>query len=374
MLHDIIFIGFVLGHGGDAAQMLELAAGMQSRGKRVKVVVPDLPTTQLFAQQGLARGVEVVRTPLIRADPVAPRQVPADLIRLFCSNPAKLLHLHTGDFCLSRTVPRVMGDLNIPPDKVVVTVHSPYDTLTPEHERAVAWAQAAGQRIRYIVCPSQHAIRTQLKYGVPERNLAHIPNGINTALFRSGDGARIRSELKIGQHEPLIVITSRLDSQKRPLDALASFERIASDIPAHLAFVGLGSLEADLRSKIHATGLSHRVHLMGHRDDVPDWLAAATVWVLPTEAENFSLAVLEALAAGCPIVSTLCKGNNEVLVADKNALIHDVGDVDGIASALRRVLSEPDLRDRLSANAAVTSSKYGVDQMVDRYAALYESL
>jgi glycosyltransferase involved in cell wall biosynthesis len=83
---------------------------------------------------------------------------------------------------------------------------------------------------------------------------------------------------------------------------------------------------------------------------------------------------LEALAAGCPILSTLCKGNDEVLVADENTLIHDVGDIGGIAAGLRRLLQEPDLRKRLSANARKTSERYSVTQMVDRYAEAYQNL
>jgi glycosyltransferase involved in cell wall biosynthesis len=375
MPRDILYIGFVLGHGGDAAQMLELAAGMQARGKSVKIVVPDIPTTQLFADQCRERGVEVERSGLIRADPVAPRQVPADLIALFRNNPAELLHLHTGDVCLSRTVPRAMGELNIPPRKVVVTVHSAFDTLVPGDDRAEAWAQAAGARIRCIVSPSRHSLQTQLKYGVSAACLKHIPNGVDLARYQSGDASRIRRELGIGSAEPLIVFTSRLDPQKRPQDGLAAFVRIAEEYPnCHFAFVGAGSLESELNERAEAFGLISRVHQPGHRTDIADWLAAATVWILPTEAENFSLAVLEALAAGCPIVSTLCRGNDEVLVAEQNALIHDVGDVDGIATALRRLLSEPNLCKRLSANARQTSRRYGVGKMVDRYAAVYEGL
>ena len=80
--------------------------------------------------------------------------------------------------------------------------------------------------------------------------------------------------------------------------------------------------------------------------------------MLPTEAENFSLAVLEALAAGCPVLSTLCKGNDEVLVADDNAMIHAVGDIDGMASALQTLLNDPALRKRLSTNARNTAAGY----------------
>jgi glycosyltransferase involved in cell wall biosynthesis len=149
--------------------------------------------------------------------------------------------------------------------------------------------------------------------------------------------------------------------------------RIHPDFPAaHLAFVGDGSLEGELRRAVATAGLAHRVHFMGFRADIPEWLAAATVWLLPTETENFSLGVLEALAAGCPIVSTLCPGNDEVLVPGYNALIHPIGDVDALAHSLRRLLSNAGLRARLAGNARTTAQGFRLECMVERYHACYE--
>jgi len=89
--------------------------------------------------------------------------------------------------------------------------------------------------------------------------------------------------------------------------------------------------------------------------------------------ENFSLAVLEALAAGCPILSTLCQGNDEVLVAGKNALTVAVGHIDGKVQGLRRLLSEPDLRKRLRVAARETAGNYDVEHMVNQYLNCYDN-
>ena len=128
-----------------------------------------------------------------------------------------------------------------------------------------------------------------------------------------------------------------------------------------------------VRSAARDARLSDRVHVMGHREDVPDWLAASTVWMLPTERENFSLAVLEALAAGCAILSTPCSGNDEVLADGVNALVHPVGDVAVARAHLRTLLSDPELRTLLSINARATASHYGVARMAARYRAVYEA-
>jgi glycosyltransferase involved in cell wall biosynthesis len=368
----ILYIGLCAGHGGDAAQMLELAAGMAARGKRVRIVVPDTSWAD-FAERSSARGIPVEQSPLLRApaNATALPQNALDLIRFFRSHRAGLIHFHSADVCLRRLIPLVMGLLRLP--RAFVTIHSPYDTLQPGDARANAWANAVRSRFHRVICPSDHSLQTQIRLGVPPDRLLHIPNGVDVERYRGGDGIRIRHELGLDGHVPLAVFTSRLEAQKRPMDALEGFVRLKPEVPtAHLAFVGDGSLEGELRRYVATEGLTDCVHFAGYRADVPDWLAAATVWLLPTETENFSLGVLEALAAGCPILSTLCPGNDEVLVAGENALIHPIGDVEALVDSLRRLISDDGLRSRLSRNAWKTAEGFTMERMVERYASCYE--
>jgi glycosyltransferase involved in cell wall biosynthesis len=173
--------------------------------------------------------------------------------------------------------------------------------------------------------------------------------------------------------KPLVVFTSRLDPIKRPLDALRIFAEVSDEFStAALVMVGVGSELDSVRDEAERLGLTDRVHCAGYRTDIPDWLAAATVWILPTERENFSLAVLEALAAGCVVLSTSCPGNDEVLVDGENALTFDVGDVAAGAAALRRALGDEPLRQTLGAAARATAAGYVQATMVDKYLAVYD--
>ena len=200
----------------------------------------------------------------------------------------------------------------------------------------------------------------------PADRVHTIRNGIDTERFAGGDGNAARRLLGVEPETPLLVFTSRLDSQKRPLDALTVFQNVAAEFPAlHLVYIGSGEQEATVRARAAEAGLLHRVHLLGFRCDVPDWLAAATVWILPTETENFSLSVLEALAAGCPILSTLCSGNDEVLRDGDNSLLTAVGDTDVQAQALRRLLSENALRRQLGGVARRDAESFRLDRMVE---------
>jgi len=368
---EILYVGFLLGHGGDAIQMLDLASGMAARGRRVKAVVPLLDTCIPFVERCKERGIPAERSPWIRADMHSARQNVFNLLRFFRTYRAPILHLHTGDVCLPRTVVLALDILR--PPHVFATLHSPYDTLQPGDTRARVWAAAVSRRFEKIFCPSRHGCATQQRYGVMPERLQNIHNSVDSARFGSGDPQKAWRALGVAPGTPLLVFSSRLDPQKRPLDALEAFQRVAPDFPtARLVFVGSGRQEEQARAAAARSGVAERVHFVGYQQNVPDWLAATTVWILPTESENFSLAVLEALAAGCPILSTRCPGNDEVLVEGQNALTVGVCDTDALTAGLRRLLSDGDLRQRLRLAAQNTARDYDKEYMVDLYARCYD--
>jgi glycosyltransferase involved in cell wall biosynthesis len=351
-------------------QMLDLATGMAARGHCVKLVLPELETSVSLAQLCRERGLPVDRTPLIRSDAWRAKQNPINLLRLFRTYRAPILHLHTGNDCLPRLVLLTMRLLRIP--RGFATIHSPYKTLKPSDARARAWAYAAPRTLQQILCPSQHSRRTQISYGVPSELVRTIYNSVDLKRFSRGHASLPRKVLGLGPETPLIVFSSRLELQKRPFDALEAFRRVAAnDRKPHLVFVGRGALEPELRAAVQQNGLTGRVHFAGFQTNIPDWLAAATVWFLPTESENFSIAILEALAAGCPILSTLCQGNDEVLEQGSNALTTAVGDVEAQAVALQRLLRESALRQSLSAAARESARRYSVENMVEEYSRAY---
>ena len=368
---EIIYIGFVLGHGGDAGQMLDLAYGMVLQGRQVRIIVPELETTIPFAVQGAARGVAVERTALIRADPSGAQQSLPDLLELLSRHRSALLHFHTGDVCLPRPAQNALCQLGLP--RAFATVHSPYDTVPPGSERAIAWASSVEHQFHTVVCPSEHGRQKQLRNGVPPERVRTIHNGIDTARFSSGKADQARQLVGVSPETPLLMFTSRLDAQKRPLDALAAFQGVASEFPTlKLVYVGNGEQAEEVRQRAQEIGLAERVHLLGFRSDVADWLAAATVWILPTETENFSLSVLEALAAGCPVLSTLCPGNDEVLCDGENSILTAVGDIAAQTEALRRLLNDAALRRKIASSARRDAEKFRMDVMVNRYASLYQ--
>jgi glycosyltransferase involved in cell wall biosynthesis len=253
-----------------------------------------------------------------------------------------------------------------------VTLQSPYETIEPGSARARVWAWTARHSMAAVVSPSDHASRFQRRCGIPASLVTTVRNSIDVATMAGGDATVARRQLGVGADVPLVMFTSRLDGQKRPLEAVAIFAAVADDVPAaRLVFVGRGEENDAVVAEVARRGLSDRVDMVGYQTNVPDWLAAATVWLLPTERENFSVAVLEAMAAGCAVLSTTCEGNDEVLVDGVNSRTFAVGDVAAGAVALRELLTDTEQRHRLGAAAAAVAGGYTVANMVDQYRRLY---
>ena len=365
---DVTLLGYVGSQGGDTIQMFELAAGLALRGLWVRAVVPDLETMRPFAEKYREFGMTVECSPRIRFGRF---QNPANVLRLLREARAPVVHIHTGDIAVPRVTLGAMDLLRYP--HAFATIQSAYAEAMPVGSpRARYWAEAAARRFHKVVCPSEHSARAQVAYGVPRERVQVIHNSVDTEWFGGGDPALARRALGLPPGAPLVVFSARLHPQKRPLDAVAAFARVAEAFPdAHLALVGDGPLRITVHQAVEAAGLKDRVHFLGHRADVRDWLAGATVWFLPTEAENFSLAVLEALAAGRPVLSTHCRGNDEVLRDGENALTTGVGDVEAMAQGLRRLLADPALRRRLGESGRQTARQFTRACMVEKHITCY---
>ncbi|MDQ1423608.1 MAG: hypothetical protein QOD72_1106, partial [Acidimicrobiaceae bacterium] len=269
---DIIYVGFVLGHGGDALQMLSLAHGMRLRGANVKIIVPNTATTAAFPARCAAVGIECERSDLITADMEGARQSLRAVIRLLRSLDAPLVHFHTGNSCLPRKVMLALELLRFRP--AFVTIHSPYETIVPGGARARFWAGTAGRRFLAVVSPSKHATFFQERCGLRSDLALTVRNTIDIETAASGDGRGPRAELGVDADDPIVLFCSRIDAQKRPVDAVQAFAAVADEFPkALLVFVGVGDCVDAVALEATRLGVHGRVRLLGYQTNVPDWLA-----------------------------------------------------------------------------------------------------
>lgn len=164
------------------------------------------------------------------------------------------------------------------------------------------------------------------------------------------DGAKQR----LGIPNDALVVTSiaRLEAPKNHRMFLTAAARVNQRFPGVCFLViGKGSLLAELRQYAADLGLSERAIFLGERFDIPEILAATDISVLTSDYEGLPNAIIEAMAAGKPVVCTSYRGHAEIMTHESNALLSPCGDANAFAGHLLRLISDPPLRQRLGNNA-----------------------
>jgi glycosyltransferase involved in cell wall biosynthesis len=221
------------------------------------------------------------------------------------------------------------------------------------------------------------ALRTYVRESGPfEGKILTIPNGVDREKLRAGGGGReTRSRLGIPDSARLIGSVGRLQPVKGHRHLVDAFVPVAAACPeAYLLLVGGGPEEAALRERMAEATLDHRVRFIGFQTDVQPYLGAIDLFVLPSLSEAHSMALLEAVAMGKPVIATAVGGNGETVQTEVNGLLVPPGSPEALRDALLRLLTEPGLAERLGRGALESSARYDLRDMVGRYELLYSEV
>ena len=204
-----------------------------------------------------------------------------------------------------------------------------------------------------------------------------VANGVDVAAIDAArPGEEVRRELGLPEGAPVIGLVGRLDhwgkGHKELFEAMAS---LRERHPVHALIVGGGRRMEEVRQSAESLGLAGAVHFLGPRPDVPDLLNAMDIFVLPSYSEGVSLALLEAMAAGLPVVATAVGGLPEVVTDGETGLLIPPRDAGALAGALARLLTDPALARRLGANArAHVREHYSLDRLGREINGIYGEL
>lgn len=247
---------------------------------------------------------------------------------------------------------------------------------TPAHR---AWMLHLLRSVDRVVAVSEHSRRDLVEnLGLDPRGVTVIPRAVE--IRSRPDRAEARQRLaEIGGCDPdapLLLHVGSFTPEKNHLGLLRALAVVHRGRPkAQLVCLGDGPLRPAVRDWAGELGLGSRVFLPGPRRDAAGLLAGADLLVLFSFVEGMPGVVLEAGAHGVPVVATDVGGTREVLEDGRTGLLVPAGDVEACASALLRLLDEPQLGRRLGARLRrEVEERYALETVTHRYLDLYRSL
>jgi glycosyltransferase involved in cell wall biosynthesis len=209
--------------------------------------------------------------------------------------------------------------------------------------------------------------------GCPEKKLFLCYNGVETDLFHPGTRDLPQ---KVGEAPLVIGCVCALRPEKRLDSLVRAFARVRGVVPgAKLAIVGSGTELCSLQSLGENLGVADDIVFEAATADVAQWLRAMDIFVLASDSEAFSNALLEAMACGCCPVGSRVGGTPELIVDGENGLLFDPHDEAALADCLEKLMQAPALRRRFAAaSGARARERFSMDRTVDRISALYQEL
>lgn len=227
------------------------------------------------------------------------------------------------------------------------------------HWRVQRLASLAAER---IIVPSESVATAACDWSaLPREKVLVIPNAVEVERFEPLIG-KARRPTAVG-------FIGRLDPVKRVPDLLDALARLGSEVT--LEIYGDGAERSAIRGEIDRLGIGDRVTMHGAVHDVRHALEQMGVLVLPSEAEGFGLVLIEAMAAGVPVVATDVPGIRDVVKHEVNGLLVPAGNPAALASAIDRVIKDRELRKHLTEGGQVAvRDRYNWETVIRQYAQL----
>jgi glycosyltransferase involved in cell wall biosynthesis len=261
----------------------------------------------------------------------------------------------------------------------IATLHGGIDVGARERFRR-AKIGLLNHGLRKIVFVSEPLRQSFLaSVGIRPELATVIPNGIDASRFANGNGAAFRAELGIAPDEFVVGAVGSPGRHAKGLDILLDVAVILKRTTAATRVVLVGDLEGGRGNEIlrqrAALGLTNDVVITGFRADVPHALAAFDVYALTSRSEGFSLSLVEAMAAGLPVVSTRCGGPELILNDGKTGLLVENGSAPAIAAAITALRANANERRRLGDAARdAVRRRFTLEAQIEAYDRLYEQV
>jgi glycosyltransferase involved in cell wall biosynthesis len=257
-------------------------------------------------------------------------------------------------------------------------VHTDHSQILTKHKFMPVYRWVLKQRVSCSITVSENLERFLISnFGLKRERVITIPNGIEVDRFAKGqDTSYLYREFGIDEKARIIGSIGRLTEQKGMRYLIEAFSKVNHDVPdTMLIIVGDGELRGDLEKLSETLSIRDNVIFTGIREDTPELLELFDIFVLPSLWEGQPLTIMEAMAAGKPIIATDVGGNSEILDSGKYGVIVPSGSPVALAGAVMGLLGDEDSAKKLGADAEdYCARELSSVSMVRKYERVYEAV
>ena len=359
------------GAGGSGVVATELGLRFAARGHNVHFVADRVPfrLTEMGRPNVYFHQVGSMTYPLFDA-PLTTLAEASKLAEVVEEFSIDVIHAH---YAIPHAAAAVMARdmVRCAPPVVVTTLHGTDVTLVGLDRAYLRTTQYSIERSDVVTAVSRYlADYTVNEMGVAQ-DIRVVPNMVDHTRF----APRELPELRLRYAHPderLVVHVSNFRPVKRTPDVVRIFERVAK-VGARLLMIGDGPDRPEAVALAAELGLGGRVSFLGSFPRIEDLLGVSDLFLLPSSQESFGLAALEAMASGVPVVASRVGGVPEVVIDGETGVLCELGDVEGMAEAAVRLLTDPALYKRFAEAARRRAVEtFSETQVTPRYEKVYE--
>ncbi|MDR7543321.1 MAG: glycosyltransferase family 4 protein [Armatimonadota bacterium] len=352
-------------------------AELRRQGHHASIFAPGYPGY-------VDRDPDVVRFPSVRAPGVPDFPLAIPLARRFIGSlrarRLSIIHTHS-PFQMGLAGRYAARRLRAPLVFTHHTMYSEYVHYVPLVSQRLSREVVLRYTVRYcnrcalVIAPS-HAVRRFLARSGVQTPMEVLPTaGLDLGRFARLDPSWVRPRYGIPPHALLVITVGRLAREKRFDVLLAAFAKIARAGTERLLMVGGGPQAGELRQMACELGIGAQVAFTGplEHDRVLDCYAASDVFAFASPTETQGMVVIEAMAAGLPVVAVRAGGVDEAVSNGATGLLSPL-DVDALAAAMRRMMDDPALRRRCAEAGRSAARQFAIEELVHRLVMLYRQV
>ena len=360
-------------YGGSGAVATELGIALADRGHEVHFITYRQPfRLPSFLPRVFFHEVDVGRYPLFEFPPYD-LALAVRMHEVVRTHGLELLHCHYAiPHATSAWIAREMLRETKEDVHLMTTLHGTDITIVGQDPSFYPITKFSIEKSDRITAVSDYLREETIRaFGCSGCEIEVIHNFIDPDTY---DRKKYSPALKaqLGQAKPVLMHVSNFRAVKRVRDVIRVFAEVNRVVPSVLVMIGDGPERPGAEDEARLLGVERSVSFLGKLDQIAPLLAAADLFLLPSQTESFGLSALEALASGVPVIGTNAGGLPEVIRDGETGVLCGVGDIAGMAAAALTILQDAERWEAMSRLATTDSrERFSRDAIVGKYESLY---